>query len=42
MKRLLHLLLIWHKRNLEKQIDFEKWNPELSAQLDATVFLLEG
>jgi len=38
---LLKKLLRWYRRKLQRQIDFEKWNAELSAKLDAVLILLD-
>jgi hypothetical protein len=38
---ILRILLRWYKRQLEREINFNKWMPELSAKLDAIHVLLE-
>ena len=38
---LLNALLRWYRRELENQIDFEKWNRKLSGKLDAVLILLD-
>jgi len=38
---LLKKLLRWYRRVLEGAIDFEQWNQELSAKLDAALILLD-
>jgi hypothetical protein len=38
---LLKKLLRWYKRGLERRIDLEPWNKELSGKLDSVLILLE-
>jgi hypothetical protein len=37
---LLKKLLRWYRRHLERQIDIDRWDTELSAKLDAVTILL--
>jgi len=38
---LLRKLLRWYRRHLERLIDFGRWDPELSAKIDAVNILLD-
>ena len=41
-ERLIDFFLCWWKRDLERQIDFMRWDPSLSLKIDALTILLEG
>jgi hypothetical protein len=38
---LLKKLLRWYRRHLERQIDLDRWDRRLSAELDAVGILLD-
>lgn len=41
LELILKILLRCYKQQLEREINFNKWMPELSAKLDAVEILLE-
>ncbi len=41
IEKLFKLAFLLYKRRLERKIDLDRWNPELSAKLDAIHGLLE-